>query len=157
MIQDNGRPESVFCNGWRPKYDQLRHEVKLTDFLLLYTPDELVRGWYVDRTIRPDAQMLLEEQKYYVELDTGHMSMGQIKRRQVVYRDVTDHLVLYVTLGTQRRVKSLIQASQLIDKIGLFTTLDEAMADPSGAIWKTREGELFSIASAANGDPDDTS
>ena len=123
MLQDAGRPESIFCNGWKPKYDQLRHEVMLTDFLLLYAEASNVRGWYVDSTIRPDAEMTLGDQCYFVELDSGHMSLSQITRRQRVYRD-TQNLVLYVTLLSDRRVEGLRKASKAIANIALFTTLE---------------------------------
>src|SRR5262245_49738780 len=70
MMSDSGAPENVFCNGWKPKYDQLRHELLLTEFLLGYPDADTIRGWAVNRRLRPDAEMTLDDYFYYVELDT---------------------------------------------------------------------------------------
>lgn len=148
MVQDTGRQEKVYCNGWKPKSDQLRHEVLLTDFLLLYGDAETVRGWHVDRTLRPDAEMRLHGLLYYVELDTGHMSLSQIRKRQEAYRGASN-LVLYVTLGTQVRLRNLMRTSERIEQIGLFTTFSQAMNDPCGRIWQNRQGEQLSIANVS--------
>lgn len=146
MLQDTGPPESVFCTGWKPKYDQLYHEVMLTNFLLHYDDAaEIVRGWYVDRTLRPDAEVTLNKQLYYIELDTGSMTMGQVRRRQRVYRS-TEDIILYVTLGTQRRMQNLMNASELIENRALFTTLEQIETEgPAGKVWLSRSGEFFSI------------
>ena len=139
-----GRPESVFCNGWKPKYDHLKHEVGLSDFLLLYHKAEIVRGWQVHRTLRPDAEMTLNGILHYVELDSGKQSLSAVQRRQRVYRGV-DELVLYVTLLSPRRLEGLRRVSKALANVVLFTTLTEAMADPRGQIWLNCEGDRFSI------------
>jgi hypothetical protein len=144
MLADSGRPENVFCNGWKPKYDQLRHELLLTDFLLGYPEGDTLRGWAVSRRLRPDAEMTLGEYFYYVELDTCEQSYAQVRRRQARYAGVEDYL-LYVTTS-QKRLEGLRRhAHEAVKKIALFTTLDEAQRDPHGAIWIDCLGEKTSI------------
>lgn len=141
---DDGRPENVYSNGWRPKYDQLNHELLLTDFLLCYAEADTLRGWAVNRRLRPDAELTLGEFFYYVELDTGCQSLAQVRRRQAVYAG-TEDFVLYVTLS-QRRLESLRRnAHEAVKKVALFTTVEDAQRDPRGPIWIDSVGERTSI------------
>src|SRR2546430_1440081 len=98
MTGDSGRPENIFSNGFKPKYDQIRHELLLTDFLLGYPEADTLRGWAVNRRLRPDAEMTLGDYFYYVELDTGEQTHAQVRRRQARYAGVEDFL-LYVTMS----------------------------------------------------------
>lgn len=144
MIGDTGRPEKVFCNGWKPKQDHLRHEVLLTDFLLLYPEAEVVRGWSVDKRVRPDAEMTLFGRRFFVELDTGEQSYAQVQRRQrQAYADVQDFL-LYVTMS-ERRLEGLLTHADQVKGIALFTTLDKAKSDPRGPIWVDGFGETAAL------------
>ena len=132
-MKSAGRPEIAYCNSWKPKSDQLRHEVWLTDFLVCYPEAEIVRGWRVDRRIRPDADMTLRGRKFYVELDTGEQSYPRVCDRQVAYAGVQDFL-LYVTLS-ERRMAGLISHADSVKGIALFTTLNRVQQDPHGRIW----------------------
>ena len=124
-----GRPENIYCNGWKPKYDQLRHDLLLTDFLLAYPDADTIRGWAVSRRLRPDAEMTLGDYFYYVELDTGEQSYAQVRRRQTRYAGVEDFL-LYVT-STPKRLDGLRRnAHEAVRKIALFTTLADALREP---------------------------
>lgn len=143
MVNDTGRPERVYCNGWKPKPDQLRHELLLTDFLLCYPEADVLRGWLVNKRIRPDAEMMLQGRLFYVELDTGHQSYSQVRRRQRVYAGV-EELLLYVTLKQSRKA-GLIRASKSVSSIALFTTLAQVQTDPCGAIWESCSGRVGSI------------
>ena len=133
-MKKTGHPETVYCNGWKPKSDHLRHELLLTDFLLCYPEFAVVRGWLVNQRIRPDAEMRNGETKLNVELDTGKQTYRMVQRRQKeAYADEQD-LLLYVTL-TERRMAGLIQHSEAVKDIALFTTLERVQADPDGEIW----------------------
>ncbi|MBI5760025.1 MAG: hypothetical protein HZA46_16025 [Planctomycetales bacterium] len=142
-MEPTGRPETVYCNLWKPKSDHLRHEVWLTDFLLCYPAAQIVRGWRVDSRIRPDAEMTLDDQKFYVELDTGEQSYRQVRERQRAYAGVQDFL-LYVTLSP-RRMAGLIEQSHAVHNIALFTTLAQVQADPHGKIWVDASGKTGGI------------
>src|SRR5262245_52410292 len=80
-----GRPEHVYCR-WRPKADQLLHEVELTDLCFRLNAGRIVRGPHaVDRRLLPDAEVWIRGQLYYLELDRGTMSYGQLARRFAKY------------------------------------------------------------------------
>lgn len=130
----------VICNGWKPKSDQLRHEVLLTDFLRCYPEAEVVRGPFVDNRIRPDAELTFSDGRaFYVELDTGLQSHTAVLRRQrEAYRDV-QQMVLYVTLS-RRRLSGLVAHAQLVKDIAVFTCLEDAVRDPFGPIWVDAQG-----------------
>ena len=143
LMETTGRPEIAYCNSWKPKADQLRHEVWVTDFLLCYPDAEIVRGWRVDRHIRPDAEMQLRGQKFYVELDSGEQSHRQVRDRQLAYASVRDFL-LYVTLS-ERRLTGLIKHAESVRHIALFTTLERVVADPHGPVWVDCQGKTVAI------------
>lgn len=143
ILTATGPAVRAFCNGWKPKRDQLRHEILTTDFLLSYPTAEFVRGWDVDPKIRPDATMTLDGITYHIETDTGSESFRRIEKRQQVYAGVDD-FVLYVTLS-DRRMDGLMRHSEKIDRIALFTTLQQAIADPRGDIWQDYSGNVVSI------------
>jgi hypothetical protein len=150
MVKDLGRPEKVYCNGWKPKWDQVRHECLLTDFFLMGYPEaDCLRGWLVNKRIRPDAEMTLHGVFFYVELDTGSESLAQVRKRQAAYAGVEDSL-LYVTLS-KRRCENLRKASKAVASIALFTTLNEALENPRGAIWRDATGEDVSILPKVEG------
>ena len=143
MVSDFGRPERVYSNSWTPKADHLRHELLLTDFLLCYPEADVLRGWLVNKRIRPDAEMRINGRLFNVELDTGHQSYAQVRRRQQRYAGVQD-LLLYVTLKSSR-LAGLIRNSNAVQSIALFTTLSQAQANPFGEIWKSCSGRSGSI------------
>ena len=136
MFKDEGRPERVFCNGFEPQRNHLKHEVWLTDFLLPYDEySEMKRGNEVDQKIRPDAEMEMGNEKYFVELDTGTVHHPKQRKRWKRYSTVKDEFLLVVTLS-KIRMKNLITNADGVRSIALFTTLAEAIADPYGEIWR---------------------
>lgn len=144
MVNDSGRPQKCYCNGWRPKPDQVRHEVLLTDFLFCYPEAHVVRGWLVNKELRPDAEMTLGGIHFNVELDTGSESHSQVRRRQGVYVSTSD-MVLFVTLS-ERRMNGLMKGC--LDEVKgmcLFGTLDGVRAEPEGEVWMDVDGNRASI------------
>jgi hypothetical protein len=144
VIGDSGRPENVYCNSWKPKYDQLRHDLLLTDFLLNYPEADVLRGWAVNRRLRPDAEMTLDGFFYHVEMDTGEQSYAQVRRRQSRYSGIKD-FVLYVTTSPKRLDGLRKNVHDAVLPIALFTTLDDALREPHGEIWIDCQGERTSI------------
>lgn len=144
LVGDAGRPEKVYCNSYRPKFDQLLHELLLTDFLLAYPDADVLRGWAVDRHRRPDAEMTLDGDHFDVELDTGEQSYAQVRRRQQRYIG-SENRVLYVTTSRIRLAGLIEHTHEAIRPITWFTTLDAAIQDPLGAIWSNCHGEAAAI------------
>lgn len=145
MINHSGRPQDVYCNDWKPKHNNLRHEVLLTDFLLLYPDAAIVRGYDVDRKIRPDAEMSFDNGKkhHFVELDTGHVRYNKLKERWKAYGNTKD--LLLVVTSTQKRLQNLLKHSQRVAHIAVFTTLAEARKNPHGKIWIDTSGNAGSL------------
>src|SRR5688500_446391 len=76
--QKPGRPEHVWCRGWRPSTSQLLHEVQLTELCLRLDAGKILRGPHAtDGRVRPDAEVWINGQLYYLELDRGTMSYAQ--------------------------------------------------------------------------------
>lgn len=144
MLHPTGRPQTVIANTWRPKPDQFRHDILLTDFLLCYPDAEIVRGPAVDKHIRADAEMIMNGHMFFVELDTGSEPYSKVERRQNSYRAVTDFL-LYVTLS-ERRMQGLVKHSERVKNIAMFTTLDAVLRAPNGQIWTDGFGIRGSIS-----------
>jgi len=152
---DNGRPATVYSNGWKVSPHLLFHEVKLTDFLLLYPfAKKLVRGPTVDTRIRPDAEMTIGKKRFFVELDTGEETHRQVRAKwSRNYRHVrpglqTDFL-LVVTLKSDR-IDELIRNAKQVSQLALFTSLAEVQADPFGKVWTAVDGQKARIAKPKN-------
>ena len=137
MLKKDCRPMNVFCNGYYPKADNLLHEVLLTDFLFSYFEFATSkRHKKCDKFIRPDAEMEMAGFKYYVEMDTGSVHHGVQKRRWRRYEQVTQDLLLVVTLSPIR-MENLIRHANRVASIALFTTLDQVKEKPFGSIWRS--------------------
>src|SRR5262249_2644173 len=83
-----------------------------------------------DKEIRSDAEVLINGQPYYLELDRGTMSYAQIGRRFRVYEGCP-HLSLWVCSSAERR-DGMRQRAGILRSTALFTTLAEAIASPPG-------------------------
>jgi hypothetical protein len=141
-----GRSVDVYCNGWQPKKDNLRHEVRGTDFCLLYPDATFRRGYHVGE-FRPDVEMELNGQLYLIEIDCGSMTRPQVQRRWQKYRKVETGTVLIVAVSNPRRgidsaerFQELVRWSESMYGIACFTTLERLQADPFGPVlWDAEE------------------
>lgn len=133
VSRKGGRPENVYCR-WRPKVDNLLHEVELTELCLRLDASKILRGpKCTDPAIRPDAELLINGQIYYLELDRGTMGHTQMTRRFREYAGFP-HFVLWVCATAERR-DFLRARAELLRHVGLFTTFAEAISSPHGRIW----------------------
>ncbi len=143
VSRKHGRPEQVYCR-WRPKVDQLIHEVELTELCLRLDAGKILRGPHVtDGVIRPDAEVWITGRLYYLELDRGTMSYAQIERRFRKYEN-SPHLVLWVC-SSPERMEVFRQRAERIRHVALFTTSSEALASPHGSIWQDYRGDHVSL------------
>ena len=128
-----GRPEHVYCR-YQPAVSQLLHEVQLTELCLRIDAGTILRGpEATDERVRPDAEMRINGQLYYLELDRATMGYRQIESRFRLYEQCP-HLSLWVCSTQQRREGLRTRAGRLY-ATALFTTFAEAMASPHGEIW----------------------
>jgi hypothetical protein len=128
-----GRQEHVYC-PYQPAVSQLLHEVQLTELCLRIDAGTILRGpEATDERVRPDAEMRINGQLYYLELDRATMGYRQIERRFRLYEQCP-HLSLWVC-STQQRREGLRTRAGRLHATALFTTFAEAMASPHGEIW----------------------
>lgn len=147
-----GRPENVYCR-WRPKADALLHEVELTRFCLALHAGQIRRGPQIqDVAVRPDAEVWINRDLYYLEWDCGTMSYAQIVRHRFPnYRDCK-HLVLWVCSTAARRDGLRIRAAA-IRHAALFATAADALASPHATVWHDHAGRLAALPRHGAGRP----
>ncbi len=134
-----GRPEHVFCR-WRPKADQLLHEVELTELCLRLDAGRIVRGTKVtDAFVRPDAEVWINGRVHYLELDRATTGSGKIERDRFLKYEGCPHLSLWVC-PTEARRETLRARAAGVRAGALFTTMAEAMTSPHGPIWMDFDG-----------------
>lgn len=143
VSRGGGRPEHVYCR-WRPKADQLLHEVELTELCLRLDAESILRGPLVTVTgLRPDAEVWINGRLYHLELDRGTMSYAQVQLRFRLYEQ-SRHLVLWVC-GSRSRAAGLRSRAAGLRRTALFSTLKEVLADPHGPVWADHGGETAAL------------
>jgi hypothetical protein len=134
-----GRPEHVYGRG-RWKTDNLLHEVQLTRVCLKTHAGDIQRGpGQVDDYLRPDAELLIGGERYYLEMDCGTMSSREVVQSRFSRYQSSQHLVLWVC-QSERRMQALRREASVIRDVALFTTLDLALRDPHAPIWIDADG-----------------
>ena len=138
-----GRPQHVYCR-WRPKVDQLAHEVLLTSVCLRLHAARILRGPRVTRTdLLPDAEVWIRNRLYFLELDRGTMSYAQIERRYRKYAAAPE-FVLWVCSTAGRR-DGMRTRAEVIRHAALFATLGEAVIDPHKPTWQDFAGQTVAL------------
>jgi hypothetical protein len=139
-----GRPENVYAR-WTPKVDQLLHEVQLTELCLRMDAATILRGPHVnDADIRPDAQVWINGEVYYLEWDRGTMAYGQVVRQRFRKYEHCPRLALWVCPSETRR-EGLRSRAAAIRQTALFATSAEALTSPHGEIWLDYAGERAAL------------
>lgn len=127
--RDTGRPEVVY--GRRCKLDQIEHEVRVTDFALLFPDSPISRSAEVGRT-EADGVMIRDGQRCYVEVDnSGKMTAKQMEAKWKRYGSV-DGFILVVAV-TEARMQRLRRGATLVKDVALFATFERlrsAMPEP---------------------------
>ena len=133
-----GRPEHVYCR-YRPSVSQLLHEVQLTELCLRIDAADILRGpEATDERIRPDAEIRIKGQLYYLELDRSTMGYRQIERRFRLYEQCP-HLSLWVC-ATEERRENLRKRAGRLHSTALFATFAECLVSPHAEIWRDFQG-----------------
>lgn len=105
----------------------------MTDFCIAYRAAQFTRG--NDLPCRCDAVMELRGQIFYVELDTGEMSLSRVRERwEKAYADCP-HIVMVVCLSKRRLTNVTGVSGSLAGRV-MFTTLRAAMRRPYACIWR---------------------
>ncbi len=152
MLDGASRPRDVYCNGWKPKDSTLRHEILLTDVLMAMNDIEVRRGYEVDKDVQPDAEIWIGKRHFYMEMDTGTMSHWHVKRKWAKrYMRVIQRVregspeFLLVVCVTERRLKGLVERSEPVKDIALYSTVERVMSDPWGKVWLDANGKEGSL------------
>jgi hypothetical protein len=144
VCQKAGRPENVYCR-WTPKVDQLLHEVQITQLCLLLGAEMIFRGPHVrDTAVRPDAEVWINGEAYYLEWDRGTMSYSQVERCRFPKYENCRNLALWVCPTDVRRDGLRSRAARVRD-FALFTTAAEALTSPHDAIWVDYSGQRAAL------------
>lgn len=140
----DGRPEQVYCTG-QLKADTLLHEVLISQLCFKTFVDEVHRGeGEVDSYLRPDAELIINTQRFLLEIDRGTSSYDAIvQTRYAKYRTCRD-FVLWVC-PTQARMEGLRSRAGMIREIALFTTVDRALSNPHAPIWVDVDGAAATL------------
>ena len=147
MKDANGRKViPVYCNGWKPKDDNLRHEIIGTWVRLLYPVFHFRRGPKINDCL-PDMVMTDGEHTYEFEVDCDTMPMKKVKYRWKAHK--CEHDILVVTApehgDPEARLKQLLDWSEDLGERGFFTTFDRLRTlGPHARVWDFygRKGEL---------------
>ncbi len=138
VCRRSGRPEHVYCR-WRAKPDQLLHEVELTALSLRIDAAKILRGPHgTANDLRPDAELWINGQRYFLELDRGTEGYAQITRRFHAYEGCND-FVLWICPTAERR-EGLRRRAEKLRHIALFTTFTDALSSPHDAVWIDYQG-----------------
>lgn len=149
----DGRPEHVYCRGHGVKGDNVLHEVQISRLCFKTHADEVRRGPDgVDTELRPDAEFLINGQRYLLEFDNGTMGLREIIQTRFSKYRFCRYLVLWVC-ATQARMEGLRRRAEMIRATALFTTLDLALRDPHATIWVDFDGEAAALPRGGKGSP----
>lgn len=127
----------VFCNGWQPKDDNLRHEVLATMVRILYPAYRFERGYKLNDCF-PDSVMTDGEHTFEIEIDCGTMKRLAVQRR--ARRHKCHNEVLFVVApkigDPDERLKRVMEWSEGLGERGFFTTLARLQElGPHARVW----------------------
>jgi len=98
----------------------------------------------VDQAVLPDAEIVLNGIRYWVELDTGKMAGRQLKRRFRKYVG-QDDTILFVTLGREKRIRNVLRVAGDVADILVVTSFARVYEDPFGRVWGDTNGKMQGI------------
>ena len=115
---------SVYCNGWTPKDDNLRHETVGTRLRLLYP------GFHVDRgyglPFAADLVLRNAGKTFSVEIDCGSLKRSRVQARWLQYRGCQHDLLIVAAplRNSEGRLMTLMDWSESVARIASFTTIE---------------------------------
>ena len=125
--RETGRPE--LCYGRRCREVELEHEVRITDFALLFRDCVFERGVKIGRA-EPDAVMVKDGHTCAVEIDnTGHVDRKQMKAKWKLYDESKFSGYILVVAVTDSRMERLRKGAELVKDMALFSTFDRLRSD----------------------------
>ncbi|MFN0018078.1 MAG: hypothetical protein ACKVP0_07460 [Pirellulaceae bacterium] len=127
---------NVFCNGWTPKDDNLRHEVVGTRMRLLFPAFNVERGYGLP--FQTDLVLKNAGRVFYVEIDCGTMKRPRVHARWREYLKCQNDLLIVAApiRNSEGRMHTLMEWSQSVGRIAHFTTIERLESHGSHArVW----------------------
>lgn len=138
--RETGRPEHAY--GRRCPPDEIEHEVRVTDFALLYPDAPAWRGDAVG-TARPDLTIELRGWRCYVEVDNSQkMTARQMADKWRRYGPLPADAFILVVCRTAARMERLRAGAGPVKDWALFTTFDRLRA---GLPWSDASGDTVVV------------
>lgn len=138
--RETGRPEHV--QGRQCPQDQIEHEVRVTDFALLYPDARAQRGDVVNRA-HPDLTLTIGGRRCYVEVDNSQkMTARQMRDKWERYGRIPDDEFILVVCRTAGRMERLRAGAEPVKDSALFTTFDRLRAGLPWVDWYGNTAEV---------------
>lgn len=111
-VDEIGREAKVYCNGWSPSTNNLRHEVLTTQEVIPFWKSDwdIRREGSVDSFLLPDATVIDAGVVIHMEMDCSTEGLGQIREQMEKYKDCTDPVIWFAL--TRMRLESLMDNAQ---------------------------------------------
>jgi hypothetical protein len=107
-IHELGREAKVYCNGWAPVTNNLRHEVLTTQEIIPFWKSgwDVRREGSVDSFLLPDATVI-DDFVIHIEMDCSTEGMAQIRSRMAKYKECPDPVIWFAQ--TRVRLAGLME------------------------------------------------
>ena len=115
------------------------HELQLTEVCLNMQAEEIRRLHAVDRRFNADAEVVIDGQTYYVELDRGTEGYAQVRKQMQNYQNANAD-VLWIVPTKTRMAGMMKRAAGSF----WFTTYDQALT-PHEEVWVNVHGEVTAL------------
>lgn len=140
-IGSDGRPEIFYYRHHLPKH-LWNHEIGISHFFESLGWIHGRRHHDVNPEIRPDAEILINGNLYFLEWDTGTESRKQWIKRISHY---TDNFTLLVVTRDTKRKKDLVSWSGSLEDSVYLTTMEQALQTPYETIWEALDGSKYPL------------
>ncbi len=116
------------------------HEYQITQFVIRCHAYTMRRGQDVDTQFRADAELVINGQLFYVELDRGSEGRPQVRKQMDRYKSAGAD-VLWIC-QTEKRMHNLMALTDSPNT--WFTTYDKCLT-PHEEIWANIHGEVTAL------------
>lgn len=122
------------------KIQNVQHEYQLTQFVIRCNAHAMRRGQDVDQRFRADAELEINGQAFYAEIDLGSEGRPQVRKQMDRYK-IAGADVLWIC-QTEKRMKSLMELTD--SPTVWFTTYDRSLT-PHEEVWLNIHGETTAL------------
>lgn len=151
QLNRTGRPADVYYNGEQKwKKDNLRHEIKISDYQIAFPEHEFLRGTETGAR-KEDFIQIVNGVRLSGELDCNTMPKKKVIERWMKYADYDGKILVVVAPKygwAKDRIIDLInwaeEAGDFNDK-AYYVPLDSILKDPKGKLWIDCTSHAYSL------------